>query len=305
MMLAAVGVGGELLAAVFQPAHRIAALHRKPAQADFLTRQDRLVSKAAADVGRDDANLDLGKREDLRQPGADHVRELGGAVQDELAEPCIPLRDEAATFDRRHDLPRGPQLACDLDRRRLRGCLDRAVETCFKKDVALDGLMHEHALRRLRRQHVDDGRQLLVFDGDFGGNVLRLRTRVGDAHGDQLADVADLVGDQGRLLRDLKAGQRRDRPDRAHAGQIGGREYRRSQAVGDANAGQARMRHRATDESRLAHSRQQNVADILPAAVQETVVFLPPKPGAHSGLGQSQVSKRVRGRASPFDAVAC
>ena len=83
-----------------------------------------------------------------------------------------------------------------------------AVEADLEVDVALDGVVHQHGARLLRRQHVDHRRQFLVFDHDLGRDVFRLGARVGDAHGDQLADVPDLVGHQRRLLRRLEARQR-------------------------------------------------------------------------------------------------
>ena len=90
VMFAAIGVRGELLAPVFEPAHRMAALHRQPAQADFLGGENRLVAEAAADVGRHHANLNFGNLQHLREAGADHVRKLGGAVQGQLALSCLP-----------------------------------------------------------------------------------------------------------------------------------------------------------------------------------------------------------------------
>ena len=84
-------------------------------------------------------------------------------------------------------------------------------------------------------EHVDDRRQLFVLDDDLGGDVFRLGAGVGDAHGDQFADVADLVDDQRRLFRRLKARQGRDRPDGAHIGQVLGGEDRGPQVLGDAN----------------------------------------------------------------------
>ena len=75
VMFAAVGVGGQLFAPVLKPADRMTAPHRQPAQADFLAGEDRLVAEASAHVGRDHANLDFGNLQDLRQPGADDMRE--------------------------------------------------------------------------------------------------------------------------------------------------------------------------------------------------------------------------------------
>ena len=118
------------------------------------------------------------------------------------------MRDEAATLDRRHDLARGAQFARDLHGRGLRHRFDRTVEADLEVDVPLDRVVHQHAARLLRLEHVDDRRQLFVFDDDLSRDVFRLGARVGDAHGDQFADVADFVGDQRRLLRRLKPGQR-------------------------------------------------------------------------------------------------
>src|SRR5208282_1889489 len=59
MVLAAVGVRGQVLAAVFEPANGMAAMKREPAEADLLSEQNGLVSEAAANVGRDDADAAL------------------------------------------------------------------------------------------------------------------------------------------------------------------------------------------------------------------------------------------------------
>ena len=112
------------------------------------------------------------------------------------------------------------------------------------------------------------------------------RARIGDAHRDQFADVADLVGDQRRLLRRLKPGQRRDRPDRPHAGQVLGGENRRSQLIGNANSGEPRMRHRAADKGDLAHARKPDIGDILAAAMKEAIILLSPKACTYSDLAQ-------------------
>ena len=71
------------------------------------------------------------------------MRKLCCTVQDQLIEPCVPLRDEAAAFDRGHHLARGAQLAGDFHRRRPRDRLDRAIEADLEKDIALDRVVHE------------------------------------------------------------------------------------------------------------------------------------------------------------------
>ena len=86
MVLAAVGVGGELLAPVLDPAHRAAAAQREPGEADFLGQQDALVAEAAADVGRDHPDLALVEAEAFGEAGADDVRHLRGGVHHQLPE---------------------------------------------------------------------------------------------------------------------------------------------------------------------------------------------------------------------------
>ena len=306
MMLAAIGVGDQHLAPVFQPAHRIAEMPREPGQADFLSRKDRLVAEAAADILRDHADVDLGDAEELRQPGADHVRKLGGAVQRQLIEPRLPLRDEAAALDRRHHVTCGAHLARDLHRRVLGSRLDRTVKAGLDRDVALDVVVHQRTARLLRLEHVDDRRQLFVFDDDLGGDVLGLRARIGDAHGDQLADVADPIDDERRLLRHLEARQRRHRPDRLHPGQVLRDENRGAQTLRNVHAGQPRVRDRAADERDLAHAREPDVTDELAAAVQKPVIFLAPEPHAHpgfrAGFGSGLGSRSALGqRQAPAD----
>ena len=78
MVLAAIGAGGQMLAPVLDPAHRMAAVHREPAEADLLRQQDALVAEATADVGRDDADLALVEAETLGEAGAHDVRHLAG-----------------------------------------------------------------------------------------------------------------------------------------------------------------------------------------------------------------------------------
>ncbi len=81
VVLAAIGVGGGLLAPILQPAHRLRKLHREPARADFLAGENGLVAEAAADIGRDHAHLKLGNSQHLREPGTHDMRKLRGAVQ--------------------------------------------------------------------------------------------------------------------------------------------------------------------------------------------------------------------------------
>ena len=55
-MLTAIRVAGQLLAAIFDPAHGMTELAAQPGRADFLGQQDALVAEAAAHIRRDHAD---------------------------------------------------------------------------------------------------------------------------------------------------------------------------------------------------------------------------------------------------------
>src|SRR5262249_25523914 len=116
MMLAAIGARREMLATVFDPAHRMPAVHRKPAERHFLGEQDALIPEGAADVRRDDANACLIETETFRKTGTVDVWHLRRGVDRQLVEPCIPARDDAATLEWRHALTRGPDFPRYPDR---------------------------------------------------------------------------------------------------------------------------------------------------------------------------------------------
>src|SRR5262249_2832363 len=117
VVLAAIGAGNEMFAAILDPAHRVAAMHGEPAETNLFRQQDALVANPAANVRRDDADLALVKAETLGQSGSHDVRHLTSRVYRQLLEPRVPEADNAATFDRRDALPSGADLARDLDRR--------------------------------------------------------------------------------------------------------------------------------------------------------------------------------------------
>jgi hypothetical protein len=56
------------------------------------------------------------------------------------------------------------------------------------------------------------------------------------------------------------------------------------------------MGDRTADEGDVAHSRQADIADVLPAAVKETIVLLAPEPGSNPGLVRNQLSCHSRPR---------
>src|SRR5271170_955845 len=119
MMLTAISIRDQLLAPILNPSNRMAASHGEPRQTDFLTREDSFVTETATDIRRNDADLYFRKLQNLSQPGPHNVRELRGAMNDQLAGPAVPMSYETTTFDRRHNLPGRSQLTSHFDGRRL------------------------------------------------------------------------------------------------------------------------------------------------------------------------------------------
>ena len=117
MVLAAVGVGGQVLASILEPANRMTAAKREPAEADFFGEQDPLVAEAAADVGRDDADAALLQAKTFGKAGANDMRHLARRVEHELIAAMVEHGDAAPPLDRRHALSRGRDRTGDLDRR--------------------------------------------------------------------------------------------------------------------------------------------------------------------------------------------
>ena len=256
VVLAAVGVGGEAFAAVLDPPERRAELARGPGERDLLGQQDALVAEAAADIGRDHADLALVQPQAFGEARAHDVRLLRRGVHDELAEPRLPLGDHAAALERAHGLARGAQLARDGDGGLGLDGLEVDVDGGGEKEVVAPVLVHQRRARLAAGQHVGDDGQRIEIELDLGGEVFGLGPRRRDAHGDELADVAHLAGGEHRLHRGLEARQRGVGADRRHANEVLGDEHAIADRRRDADALDARMRQRAPQERHLLHAGQ-------------------------------------------------
>ena len=113
MVFAAVGVGGKLLVPVLDPADGTVEADGEGGADEFFRQQDALVAEAAADVGRDDADLALVEAEAFGEAGLGDVRHLGGGGDDQLLEPGVPFGQHAAAFEGGHALAGRAQAAGD------------------------------------------------------------------------------------------------------------------------------------------------------------------------------------------------
>ena len=201
-VIAAMRVGEKRFGAVRDPFHRPADPLRRPQRHDLLGVDENLRAEAAADVGRDHAQLVLGRHAD--EGGDDEARDvriLRRIPQRERAAAGVILGDRGARLHRVghqavvDDVELGDVLG------RLEGGVDRfrvaevpLVDRVVRRDVV--------NLRRaglLRRRRIGDRRQHRVIDFDLLGGIARLRQRLGDHHRDRIADMAGLA-----------AGERRD-----------------------------------------------------------------------------------------------
>ncbi len=184
MMLAAIRAGDEVLAAILDPAHGMAAAHRQPGQTNLFGQQDALVTKTAADVGRDDTDLAFFHAETFGKTATGDVRHLGRRMQRELVGPAIEGRDHATAFERGHALPRGRDLARHLDRRVERGG-DVDLVMGLEEDVVAPMLVHQGRAGLACLQHVRDSRQLFQLERHGGRDVLGLGAGRRNAHRDE------------------------------------------------------------------------------------------------------------------------
>ena len=281
VVLAAIGVGGQMLAPVLEPAHRTLQMPGQPGDADLLRRQDPLVAEPAADIGRDHPDARMVEAEAFGDPGADDMRKLGGRDHGELAQPAVPFGEHALALDRRHALARGAELAGDLDRGAGGDGFDVVLDTGLQEHVVAPRLVDQRRVRIARRQHVGDRRQNLEIDRHAVGHVLGLGAAGGDADRDRLAHLAHLFEGERGLRGGLEPGQSGDRADRLDARHVGVGEDPRPDVVRDVDAGDERMRDGAADEGGLELAGEAEIADIAAAAAHQPVVLLAGDGRAH------------------------
>ena len=274
-----------MLAAVLDPAHRMVELERQRRDGRLLGRQARLRAKAAADVGRDHADAALLEIEHLGQSQPDDVRDLRRAVDDELVEPMVAMRQHGAAFERHRDLPVHP-VAAPYHHLGVAGDLFdiAAAELAFDEQVVAPALVHQAGRFIERGRGVDDGGQQFVIDGHQAREVLGFGAGRREAGGDAFADEPHLVGGERRIARDLEARHLRDRAHLGQARQVLCGEHPAGGVGRNSDALDARMRVRAAHERYFLRAGKLHVGDELAAAVEVAGVLLAQQRGADTRL---------------------
>ena len=299
-MFAAIGIAGQMLAAVLQPADRPVQLHRQIAGADLLRQQYALVAEAAADIRRDDAHLPLIEAKAFGEAGAHHMRHLRRGMQRQHFQIAVPDRQHAAPFQRRHALPGGAVAPRDNGSGILHRRLETDIDGGFQEGVLLPMRMQQGGVGIARLRHVVDRRQLLEIDLDQLRQILGERAAFGEAGGDRLADMAHLALGQDRLHRPAKSGQAGIGAHALHADQVGNGIDVLSALGRLGDAANAGMRQRAAHERHLQHAGQLHVADIAAPPAQEAVI-LPPRE-ARADAFSALVSPGLRRHRGPLSA---
>ena len=240
-VIAAMRVADEALRALAGPFHRPAELARRPQADDLLRIDEDLRAEAAADIGRDDAQLVFGRHAD---EGGDHqprdVRVLRCVPQRQAAAAGVVFGDCGARLHRIRHQP----VVDELELGDVLGVLERGVGRIGVADVpVVDRVVRRDFVNERRAlggglDGIDDRGQHLVIDHHLLGGVLGLRQRIGDHHGDRVADVIGLADGDRRVRRHLhrRAVLRQHSPAADQVAEL---------VLGELRAGEARRRRRA------------------------------------------------------------
>ena len=197
--------------------------------------------------------------------------------------------DDAAALHGRGGIAVMMKAARELVRRaRERGVEVALADGEGADEIGAEFLVDDRTARAQRLLRVDDGRQRIEIEADQLRGVLGGVAALRDDDGNRLADVADLVMGQQRLLgidelvldlggpfarqRELRVRHRRQQPREVGAAQHIGDARRRS-GTRRIHRVDARMRDRAAHEHRVQHVRQRKIGDELAAPGQQPLIL--------------------------------
>ena len=269
----------QVLAPVFCPLHRAAAVARRKRNQKVLGVELAARAEAAADVVFHDLDGAFRQVHLLRERPAVEEQHLGAARNGEPPTRAIPFRQQPARLHRQRHVPLGAQaLAPDVGRILECGCGIPAHRVELDREVAALVLEQERGVLR-RRVAVGDRRQRLDVDLDQPERVLGDAGSVGEHDRQRLADVTHLAVRDHGLPERLEVRQwLQPHGDARHAlAHVCGGDHemhageparprnvdRADAAVGDG----------AAQDRRVQHALARDVVDVLPAPAQEAEIF--------------------------------
>ena len=185
----------QVLAALLAPAHRAAQGAGQRGDGQLLAIHRDLLAEAAADVGTDDGDLQLGQAEPGGEHGAIRVRHLGADMHGEVLTALVPHGAAAARLHRHvglavlheagfHHLVRIGEAAV-----RIAG-----GKTLVRHQIVRQRVVHVRGARGERRLDAGHVRQLFVIDPHVFYGVIGNGAVGGDDAGDRVAVEAHLGG---------------------------------------------------------------------------------------------------------------
>ncbi len=271
--------GFEVFRAVFEPANRFAEMPRGEGNQKIFRIELAARAEAAADFRLDEMNRALRQADQLGENAPVGVGHFRRTPQGQKTAPFIPLRDQAAVFQRHGRVALGGKFFFDDQVAAAEGRIDVAdVDLKVGGDVVRRGVMELRRARLHGRARVGDGAEGFIVNVDQLQRILGDVAVLRDDHGDRIADVADFVRCQRCLLRALQAGY----DSGAHGNGFHSRHIGRGQDAED--AGQFQRRRRIDfDDARVGvgaaqnrgvrHAGAVNIADVLADAAQKPDVF--------------------------------
>ena len=182
MVIAAVGVGEECLAAAGGPLDWTANLARAPRDEDLFGIVKNFRAKAAAHIRRHHAHLVLGQTQDKRRhQQANDVGVLRRGVERVVVASAVVIANGAARLNRVGDEP----LVVELQRGDVRGAGQGRVRGRLIAELPVEGRVVGHIVEQLRRALGrrlgcrDDRVQNFVLHGHQLGRVRRLLAALG------------------------------------------------------------------------------------------------------------------------------
>ena len=203
-MVAALRVGLKGFTAIGDPFDRPLQLARGPRHQPFFGINHLLAAKAAADIGRHDAELSLGNPQH-QHPDQDprDVRQLGRGVERVIAGGGLVLRQGGSRLHRVGDQPVVDEIEPGDVMSPGKGGLGR--HRIADRPIAAEIARHTFIeLRRIGPYRGDDPshcRQNPIFDLNAFGGVAGDLDAVGNDHRDRVADMAHVALRQQRMRR--------------------------------------------------------------------------------------------------------
>ena len=303
-----------------RPLDRPIDLLRGPRDNDILRVEEDLGAKCATDIGSHDAHLVLG--ESQHKGGHEQTLDVRVLVRD-VEQVAILAAIVVADRRTRLDCIGHQPVIDDLERRDVRCLRECLIDCCLVAEcpnvagVVRRDVVENRRAALARISKLSDGRQDVIVDVHQLRGILRLSQRLGDHHGNVVADIAHtpLREDRVRRLLHRLAVHVGDQPAARESINLCRGDVFASEDRDDARCFESfiladrfdtRVRMRRADEVGAGFARELDVVGVLSAAGEKAVVLAPFYRLPDVVCGHGALSSRLdlrRGRFDGFDDV--